>query len=115
MKPLVHARISVRRFGGKVDDYLPIHNYIDQTKAHVPDARHRIILHNSFGIYLCEQQFGSYLTLENGHTVSVRDVAEQHVLDDLGFIPTLVEILDKAKLPAEIKSGKLAQAFVIVD
>lgn len=115
MKPLSHARISARKFGGRPDEYLKIHNWIDQTKAHVPDARHRLILHNSFGIYLCEQQFGVYITLENGRDVSVRDVAEQHVLDDLGFIPTLVEILDKAQLPASIKSGRKLTNYIIVD
>jgi hypothetical protein len=28
---------------------------MDQTKAQVADCRHRLILHNSFGIFLCEQ------------------------------------------------------------
>lgn len=115
MKPLTHAKISVRRFGGKVEDYLAIHNWFDQTKAHVPDARHRLVLHNSFGIFLCEQQFGTYITIGGDRQISVRDVAEQHVLDDLGFIPSLVEVLDKAQISSDIKSGRKLTNYVIVD
>lgn len=106
MKPLVHAKISVRKFGGIAEDYIEIHNWFDQTKAHVADARHRLVLHNSFGIFLCEQIFGKlvvkpngeiikmpYIINSEGNEVSVRDIAEQHVVDDLSYIPTLAECL----------------------
>ena len=33
MKPLSHAKGSVKRYGGTVDDYLPIHNLIDESKG----------------------------------------------------------------------------------
>lgn len=75
-----------------------IHNYMDQSKAHVADVRHRLVLHNSFGIYLCEQQFGDTFTNSVGKVVSVRDVAEDHVLQDLGFIPTLDRCLSAVDL-----------------
>lgn len=55
--------------------------------------RHRAILHNSFGIYLCEQQFGTNIINSDGKTVSVRDIGEQHVIDDMGRIPTLQDYL----------------------
>lgn len=120
MKPLLHAKISVKKWGGTVECYLPIHNFFDQTKGHLPDARHRMILHNSFGIMLCEQVFGVYIVNSDGKDVSVRDIAEQHVVDDLGMIPTLCEVFDGVPLPSEIKGGKLlakikAGNFVIVD
>ena len=89
MKPLLHAKVSVRKFGGKVEDYLHLHNWMDSTKAHIPDMRHRMVLHNSWGIYFGEQIFGAYFVNSSGKDVSVRDVLEQHVLDDLGHIPTL--------------------------
>jgi len=104
MKPLIHAKISSKKFGGIPEDYIEIHNFFDQTKAHIADSRHRMILHNSFGIYLCEQVFGTmkqkgdgtwikmpYIVNSNGKEVSVRDIAEQHVLDDLGEIMSLSE------------------------
>src|SRR6185369_14785776 len=94
VKPYVHAKTSARRFGGVPEDYLPIHDFIDSTKAHVADMRHRAILHNSWGIYMAERIFGTNVTNSEGKLVSVRDVAEQHVLDDLGRIPTLGECLE---------------------
>lgn len=98
MKPYKHARISVRKFGGKVEDYMPIHNWFDHTKAHVADMRHRMLLHNSWGIYLCEQVFGEYFENSDGKIIQVRDVAEQHVMDDLGTIPSLDKCLQSMTL-----------------
>jgi len=40
-KPLIHARNSMKRYGGLVDDYLEIHNSLGSTKAALPDVRHR--------------------------------------------------------------------------
>lgn len=94
MKPYEHGLVSVKKWGGSPIDYQRIHDWFDQTKAHVPDMRHRAILHSSFGIYLCEQQFGTTLTNSDGRIVQVRDVAEQHVIDDMGRIPTVQDYLD---------------------
>lgn len=93
MKPYLHSLISVKKFGGQCQDYQKLHDWFDQTKAHIPDLRHRTILHNSFGIFLLEQQFGVNIRNSDGKLVSVRDIGEQHVLDDLGFIPTLQDCL----------------------
>lgn len=93
MKPFDHGKITVKKFGGKEEDYQKIHDFFDQTKAHFPDMRHRAILHNSFGIFLCEQMFGITITNSDGRKVSVRDVAEQHVIDDMGTIPTIQDYL----------------------
>jgi hypothetical protein len=87
--PYYHAKSSAKRFGGKPSDYQAIHNWFDQTKAYVPDARHRALLHSSFGIFLCEQVFGTTITRESdGNQVPVRSIAEMHVYEDMGFIPT---------------------------
>jgi len=92
-KPLLHAEHSAQKHGGIVEDYLPIHNFIDSSKAHVPDIRHRALLHNSFGIYLTEQVFGVYIVNSDGKKVSVRDVAEEHIKQDMGNIPTVQDWL----------------------
>jgi hypothetical protein len=90
--PFHHAESSARKWGGKPEDYLEIHNWFDQTKAHIPDARHRLVLHNSFGIFLCEQLFGTTILNSDGKQVPVRIIAEQHVKEDFGgFIPTLTD------------------------
>ena len=93
MKPIIHARNSVKKWGGIENDYLPIHEWFDQTKAHMGDNRHRAILHNSFGIYLCEQVFGRTLVNSDGKEVHVRDIGELHVYEDLGSIPSIENYL----------------------
>lgn len=125
MKPLLHAKISVKKFGGIPADYIDIHNWFDQTKAHIADARHRLVLHNAFGIFLCEQVFGDvvvlptgatkkmpYITLSTGKQVSVRDIAEQHVLDDLGHIPSLSDCMSGVSEVPEKIAGKLSRMVV---
>ena len=92
--PVVHAERSVKRWGGSLEDYLPIHVWFDSTKAHLPDNRHRMVLHNGWGIALAEQLFGPAIVNSDGRRVFVRDIGEQHVLEDLGFIPSLAECLD---------------------
>jgi len=88
-KPIKHALHSQAKYGGCVEDYLPIHNFFDSTKSAFPDIRHRAILHNAFGIFLVEKVFGEYLTNSEGKIVATRDIAEDHVLQDMGTIPTL--------------------------
>jgi len=91
--PLVHAERSARRWGGTPADYLPLHQWFDATKGHLSDVRHRLILHNSFGILLAEQVFGSALINSAQRRVFIRDLGTQHVLEDLGMIPTLADCL----------------------
>lgn len=98
MKPFRHARNSARKHGGVASDYQDIHDFIDATKIAIPDVRHRAILHNAFGCFLVERVFGVTRTNSAGRTYSPRDVAEEHVIEDLGFIPTLERCL--AELPA---------------
>ncbi len=107
MKPRIHAENSVKKWGGKIADYLPIHNFFDQTKAHIPDHRHRAILHSSFGIFLCEQVFGVVIMNSDNKEVSVRDIGEQHVLEDFRgkFIPTIQDWLMKLPLEPWMDNG----------
>ena len=93
MKPYIHAQNSVRAFGGKVEDYLPIHDFLDESKAHFPDMRHRALLHSSWGIYLAERVFGHAIKNGDGRLVQTRDIAEKHVIEDMGRIPTVQDYL----------------------
>jgi len=89
MKPHVHAKNSARKWGGQPEDYQRLHDWFDQPKACMPDIRHRAVLHSAFGIFLLEKQFGTTITNSDGRKISVRDIGEDHVMEDLGFIPTL--------------------------
>lgn len=87
--PEIHSRNSVRKFGGKPEDYLKIHSWFDDSKAYLADMRHRALKHHSAGIFECEKVFGSSFINSDNKVVYTRYVGEQHVIEDLGFIPTL--------------------------
>lgn len=93
MKPYLHGKSSAHKFGGLPEDYQEIHDFIDSTKAHHADMRHRAILHNSYGIYLAERIFGINITNSDGKLVSVRDICERHIIEDMGRIPSITDYL----------------------
>lgn len=103
MKPFRHAKGSVARWGGKPDDYMPIHDFIDCSKMAMPDLRHRAALHNAFGCFLVERVFGRTLVNSDGREVSTRDIAEEHIQEDLGFLPSLEDWLDD--MPMQVWHG----------
>lgn len=94
MKPYLHGRIHAKKYGGKPEDYADIDDFIDSSKAAVPDVRHRAILHSAWGCFIVEQMFGRTRTNSDGKEYSPRDVAEDHILQDLGFIPTMEQYLN---------------------
>ena len=87
--PYHHALSSMKRFGGQVDDYLALHSWFDATKAHIADARHRCLRHQSLGIFIAEQTFGVTIQNSSQNAVPIRAVAEQHVQEDFSFIPSI--------------------------
>lgn len=91
-----HAKSSVRTFGGKPEDYLPIHNWFDAKKESYCDFRHRALRHHAEGIFECERVFGITITNSEGHKVPVRYIGEQHVMEDCdGRVPSLADWLSK--------------------
>jgi hypothetical protein len=98
VKPFLHAVAAAKRWGGAPEDYLPVEDFLDSSKAHHADMRHRALLHHSFGIYLAELVFGHHVANADGVLVSVRDVGEQHVLEDCGRIPSAGDYLESLPL-----------------
>jgi hypothetical protein len=106
--PFHHALSSVKRWGGRPEDYQPIHDWFDESKAHLADVRHRALRHHSEGIFLCEQIFGKTMTNSDGRVIPVRWVGEQHVQEDLGWIPTVKDWLEHMQLaPWMGRNGRL--------
>jgi len=89
MNSYYHAVISAKKHGGKPEDYQKLHDFIDSTKATLADVRHRALLHSAFGIYLCERLFGHTIKNCDQKEIPTRILAEEHILEDLGFIPTV--------------------------
>jgi len=92
--PYHHAISSVKQYGGQWQDYIEIHNWFDETKAHYPDMRHRALRHHAEGIFWAEDKFGVVITNSDGKQVPVRFIGEQHIKEDIGFIPTIKQYLD---------------------
>jgi hypothetical protein len=95
--PWHHSIRSAKLFGGKPEDYLAVHEWFDESKAHLPDFRHRALRHHSEGIFLCERIFGVVQRNSDGRDIPTRFIAEQHVKDDLGWIPTVKDWLINIK------------------
>lgn len=92
MHPHHHAMTSVKVWGGKVEDYVAIHDWFDATKEVFADARHRALRHHSQGIFECERVFGRIIINSDGREVPVRYIGEQHVKEDCGGrIPTVAD------------------------
>lgn len=108
-KPFIHAQSSAKKFGGVWEDYMPIHEFLDSSKAVVADNRHRALTHNSWFIStVIPKVFGEvFVRPSDGVIVSTRDVAEQHVLEDYKnrFIPNAADFLTKIPYEDWMQNG----------
>ena len=93
--PYHHAESSAKKFGGEPHEYLRLHEFLDASKSHIADFRHRALRHHCEGILLLEEFFGTTTVLSTGRVLPVRFIGEQHVLEDLGRIPTVADWLGK--------------------
>lgn len=91
--PYHHALSSVQKWGGIPEDYIAIHEFFDASKEFFGDFRHRMLRHHAQGIFECERQFGAVTTISTGRKIPTRWIGEQHVMEDMGRIPSLTEWL----------------------
>ena len=89
MTPVHHALHSAHRWGGTIATYVPVHAWLDQSKAAWSDPRHRAFLHHRQGAILAALLL---LPTTEGPR-STREVAEDHIMEDLGFLPDAKEWL----------------------
>lgn len=108
-KPYIHALSSAKKHGGKPEDYMDIHNLMDSSKASIADNRHRALTHNSWFIgAILEAVFGSTRQNSDGRIYSVRDIGEEHVLEDFGgkFIPSAQDYLAEIEMKGWMQNGR---------
>lgn len=111
--PSFHADSSVRLWGGKVEDYLAIHDWFDSTKECFADFRHRALRHHAQGIFEAERLFGRTIINSDGRTVPVRYIAEQHIKEDCGGrIPSVADWLSQLKPAPWMSRGYRLEAPV---
>ncbi len=89
--PYHHALSSVKKWSGIVDDYLGIDSWFDGSKEIHADFRHRALRHHAEGIFMAETIFGVTRTISTGRVIPVRWIGEQHVIEDLGRIPSFAD------------------------
>ena len=89
--PLIHAKSSVKRWGGKVQDYLPIHELLDDPKVTMNNNTARCLTHNTWFVYrIIPLVFGHNIQNSDGRSVDTVDIAMLHVAEDfrMKFVPT---------------------------
>ena len=89
--PWHHAESSARKFGGRPEDYLFLHDWLDGSKLILADLRHRALRHHAEGCFAAEALFGPTIPLSDGRRVPLRPVAERHIVEDLGRVPSFAD------------------------
>lgn len=86
MKPLQHAQISQKTHGGKWEEYIALHNFLDSSKATCAHFKHRFMLHHIEGVELGVKIFGQDLVNSANQTIGIRRVLTEHLIEDVGRI-----------------------------
>jgi len=94
MKPLQHAQISAKTYGGGWTDYIEVHNFLDSSKATCAHFKHRFLLHHAEGIELGVRIFGETVTNSENKTIETRRLLTNHLIEDVG---RLVKVDDWAR------------------
>ena len=106
--PLIHSKSSVKRWGGKVEDYLPLHEVIDSPKATMNNNSARALTHNTWFAYtIMPKIFGYNITNSDGKSVDVVDIAMLHIAEDfrMKFVPTAQDYLQHLQVQAWFNNG----------
>ncbi len=89
--PMIHAKSSVKRWGGNVLDYIQLHELLDSPKATMNNNSSRLLTHNTWFAYqIMPKIFGYNITNSDGKSVDVVDIAMLHIAEDfrMKFVPT---------------------------
>lgn len=89
MKPLGHAQISAKTYGGCWQDYIEVHNFLDSSKAACAHFKHRFLLHHIEGIELGVRIFGETVINSEKREIPVRRILTDHLIEDVGRIVTI--------------------------
>lgn len=109
MNSWYHAVSAAHKWGGTPEDYLPIEEFIDSSKQVFGDARHRALYHHTLGVFLCERIFGKTIQVvkkNNTIDVPVRLIAERHIIEDLGWLPSPKDYIDAMPLVTWMSGSK---------
>lgn len=98
MNAYAHSQFSVKNRGGKIEDYLELHNFSDCSKEICALNSHRLFFHTMWGVKnVMVRIFGHTFTNSDNKVINVKDCCENdHILPDYRnrFIPTLSDFID---------------------
>jgi hypothetical protein len=106
--PLVHSKSSVKRWKGSIDDYLPIHEFLDSVKGSMNNNSSRLITHNTWFCYnVIPKVFGYNIINSDGKSIDTVDIAMLHVAEDfrMKFVPTLQDYLTHLNIQSWMNNG----------
>ena len=106
--PLIHAKSSMKRWGGSVECYLPIHELLDSPKATMNNNTSRMLTHNIWFCYqIIPKIFGYNITNSDGKSVDTVDIAMLHVAEDFKMrgIPTVQDYLENMVVQPWMNNG----------
>lgn len=106
--PEVHSKSSVKRWGGKIADYLPIHQFLDSPKTAMNNNTARTLTHNTWFAYeVIPRVFGYNITNSDGKSVDTVDIAMLHIAEDfrMKFVPTPQDYLKHMVLQPWMNNG----------
>ncbi len=95
----MHAKSAAKKWGGAPEHFIEIEEFLDSSKQVIGDVRHRSMYHHTTGVWLCQRIFGRVLHIprtsgEGVIEVPVRLIAERHVLEDLGWLPSPADYIN---------------------
>ena len=110
MRPWQHAKSSAGK-GGCWQADLPVHEFLDSTKASCADRRHRAVLHHvDLGAALAARAFPN--------RTDIGGIVARHVVEDLGAAATLwdwFDCCDVARLPSPMSRRLSSGQTGVVD
>jgi len=106
--PLIHSKSSVKRWGGKVEDYLPLHQLLDSPKETMNNNTSRMLTHNVWFCYhIIPRIFGYNIINSEGKSVDTVDIAMLHISEDFRgkFVPTVQDYLKHLQIQPWMNNG----------
>jgi len=89
MKPLQHAQISAKTHGGRWQDYIEVHNFLDSSKATCAHFKHRFLLHHREGVELGVRILGETVINSENKQIETRRLLTDHLIEDVGRIASV--------------------------
>lgn len=101
-----HSVSSVKKWGGKVEDYQPIHDWMDESKKLTTHFAHRLLRHHAEGCFAAEKEFGHTIKNSDNKAIPVRLIVEKHIIEDLGFIPSFDDWIKNVRIASWMRKGQ---------